>query len=389
MHPFLPKKEIVKDCKAKKVQIEMCKFNFEGKTFIEDTENSHICLARREGSTYISKPLVFGSVKDPEAYGEAPSRWAAGAIQLLYQESKQSWIFPIMVFLVYCGIPLFYSIIITFVMYAEWIILAVWVGGFLSCFFFVYLTGRTLDFSRYIIRLANTTYWFSGPLTAIFWMDFMPALILFNGAFPFDFNIQILMLGSVLIAIFQWIPVTLVKEWGNVEEAHLWRSQQAWYALWPLNLCGIPRLFSSNTSWTISKIQAIVTLLVNVAQVALLVVAMVYSLCQLSVRLGNTAGESEVAAVAAQITGLLTALYSIVLISPITTYLLNFLIFQTRRPMTMSSRHIILLFMLGWLVVLYAFNFATFTSDAFDAILRFEWPRWDTNRPWQESTLID
>lgn len=104
---FICQIQSVKALTSPKKQIPkkgLTQFNFEGQTFIEDTENSHLCFARKEGSICIlfsaptpppsspfsphiaiimtqediSQPLVFGSVKEPESYGEAPSRWAAG-----------------------------------------------------------------------------------------------------------------------------------------------------------------------------------------------------------------------------------------------------------------------------------------------------------------------
>jgi hypothetical protein len=61
---------------------EFIPFQFKGKTKIEDTETSHQCLRFSEDSIYVAKPLVYGSVKDPVEYGEAPSRWAAGIFKL-------------------------------------------------------------------------------------------------------------------------------------------------------------------------------------------------------------------------------------------------------------------------------------------------------------------
>jgi hypothetical protein len=42
------------------------KFNFSGQTLIEDTETSHAFMEQGETSTYISRGLVHGSVKNPE-----------------------------------------------------------------------------------------------------------------------------------------------------------------------------------------------------------------------------------------------------------------------------------------------------------------------------------
>lgn len=73
----------------------------------------------------------------------------SGAIQLLSQESKADWKFPIFVFLVYIGIPAFYSMIIIFVVRAEWVILGIWTFVVLFSVFFVFMTGRAIDVGRY------------------------------------------------------------------------------------------------------------------------------------------------------------------------------------------------------------------------------------------------
>lgn len=72
------------------------------------------------GSVYIPKPLVFGAVKNPRDYGEAPTRWAAGAIQLLLKECRQDPWFAVYAILFFIVLPAFYTFLVVGLVHAEW-----------------------------------------------------------------------------------------------------------------------------------------------------------------------------------------------------------------------------------------------------------------------------
>ena len=129
--------------------------------------------------------------------------------------------------------------------------------------------------------------------------------------------------------------VVLAKKWAQAKEMHLWRSQQAWCALWPLSFLGIPRLLNPNTSWQISTIQAKVTLGVNLSEVLLLSSSLAYSLINLRERLASPSGA------ATMLVGGFSAIYALALLFPTTTYLFNSILFSKRHPYNTSSRHII------------------------------------------------
>lgn len=181
------------------------KFNFSGKTLIEDTETSHAFMEQGETSTYISKGLVHGSVKNPEDYGEAPSRWAAGAIQLLFrQPSAFRYILSSLFF--YVVLPLLASLIVVCVRHGEWVLLAAWCAGLLISLVWACTSSHKRRAAQAVIRMVNTTYWITGPLTAVFWMLIVPTYILLSGQLPFQFNAEAMMSGGLLTSVLQVCP---------------------------------------------------------------------------------------------------------------------------------------------------------------------------------------
>lgn len=324
-------------------------FNFSGKTLIEDTETSHAFMAHGETSTYISKGLVHGSVKNPEDYGEAPSRWAAGAIQLLFSQPS-SVKFIVASVLLYVLVPLSVSLLVTHVRRGEWVLLGAWCACSVCALAWHVTTSRTRIAAQAVIRIVNTTYWLTGPLTAVFWMVFVPSFILLSGTLPFHFNAEAMMAGGLVVSTLQWAMVVIAKRCANACEMHLWRSQQAWFALWPLNFLGIPRLLNPNTAWQISTIQAKVTLCVNACEVGLLSAAIVSALISSHDRIATVSGA------AALLIGCLYALYALSLLIPTTSYLFNSILFNKRHPYNISSRHILGGFLVVCLVLYVAYS---------------------------------
>jgi hypothetical protein len=153
----------------------------------------------------------------------------------------------------------------------------------------------------------------------------------------------------------------LSKKWAKAEEMHLWRSQQAWFALWPLNFLGIPRLLNPNTSWQISTIQAKVTLGFNLAEVLLLCTSLLYALLHVRERVDSLSGAATL------LVGVFSATYALALLFPTTTYLFNSLLFHKRHPYNTSSRHILGAFLLLCLVMymVYSPNWALAFSQFF------------------------
>lgn len=324
-------------------------FNFSGKTLIEDTETSHAFMDQGEISTYITKGLVHGSVKNPEDYGEAPSRWAAGAIQLLFSQPS-SLHFIIASIVLYFALPFSISLVVTHVRRAEWILLIVWVGLVVILYAWHATTSRTRFAGQSIIRVVNTTYWLTGPLTAVFWMVFVPSYILLSGSLPFHFNAEAMMAGGLVVSTLQWVIVVIAKRCAKACEMHLWRSQQAWFALWPLNFLGIPRLLNPNTAWQISTIQAKVTLCINACEVAFLSSSIITGLLTAHSRITSLSGA------AALLVGCMYALYALSLLIPTTSYLFNSLLFNKPHPYNISSRHILGVFLVICLVLYVAYS---------------------------------
>ena len=307
-------------------------FNFSGQTLIEDTETSHVFMHHHESSTYITKGLVHGSVKNPEDYGEAPSRWSAGAMQLLVRQPSALKLFIASLF-AYVVLPVTVAVTCAHVLHPEWVMLFFWVMLAVGCSVWAIPDPRSA--AQVIIRMVNTTYWITGPLTAIFWMVFVPAFILIEGHLPFMFNAEIMMVGGIIVNATQWTMTVLAKQWAKAEEIHLWRSQQAWFALWPLNFFGIPRLLNPHTSWQISTIQAKMTFMVNACEVGLLIASLISALFDVRARVAT------MTSAAALMIGIFTALYSLSLLLPTTSYLLNTLFYGKRHTYNVSSRHIL------------------------------------------------
>jgi hypothetical protein len=160
----------------------------------------------------------------------------------------------------------------------------------------------------------------------------------------------------------------LAKKWAKAEEMHLWRSQQAWFALWPLNFLGIPRLLNPTTAWQISTIQAKFTLGVNLTEILLLVSSLAYSFLHVRERVASMSGAATL------LVGGFSAIYALTLLFPTTSYLFNSLLFQKRHPYNTSSRHILGGFLLLCFIVyaVYSPNWGLTFSQFFLPIM----PAW-------------
>lgn len=361
-------------------------FQFQDKTKIEDTETSHVCLRLNEDSIYVAKPLVYGSVKDPVEYGEAPSRWAAGAMQLFWVEVKQSpWILIWTIFLFIIA-PTGLAFIVYFVSNGHYILLALDILIFFMLLMIaVSKTGKPVG--RYIVRLVNVTYWMTGPLSAVFWMDLMPCLLLVCPYVPFRLNTQLMVLGGLVVAVLQWVITSVTKSWAKTKEVHLWRSQQAWYALWPLVIAGIPSLFSTSKTWSVSSSQALFTLIFNCIQMAALTASCVYGVYSLTQIITVSkldqilVSDKEDNVMGQRIVGLVLSMFSFLLIYPITiSLLMSQFGSKSTSILDVSMRHFTLLFMILLVVIIYAFNFDKWRWEAFTSFATLGFPGLELDR---------
>lgn len=260
------------------------------------------------------------------------------------------------------------TLIVGFVRHGEWVLLALWLFGGMCISIWVLPGTRKRHVAQNIIRMVNTTYWMTGPITAVYWMIFLPMYILITGHLPVDFNAQAMMIGGILMQAFQWIITSQVKTWAKAEEQHLWRSQQAWFALWPLNLLGIPKLVSKNSSWQISAVQAQATFCINSIELLGLVGALIYAVLNIHSRVSDMTGT------ASMLVGFFTAVYSLLLLFPTTSYLFNSIIRGKKHTFNISSRHLLGGFMIASLIV-----FGIYVSDwalSFSLFFSIGTPTW-------------
>jgi hypothetical protein len=92
-------------------------------------------------------------------YGEAPSRWAAGALQLLVVELRRSPVMLVAILGIYFVVPFLLSFLIFFIERCHFIIAAVEFVVLVSLFGIVPFAGYVF-FSRSFVLLVWRAYFF-------------------------------------------------------------------------------------------------------------------------------------------------------------------------------------------------------------------------------------
>lgn len=371
-------------------------FNFCGDTMIEDTESSHNAFNFSENSVYISESLVFGSVKDQQLYGEAPARWSAGAIQLFFKEIRERPFHFLVALFLYVILPGIYTVISYYIRHSQIILYAVFCAFLLGMLIISCSAGSPRAIARVLIRVVNITYWITGPLTALWWMLVLVLLLLVSPTIPFMFNTQVMVLLGLVVAFGQYIIGELVKHWGGAEEIDMWHSQQAWFALWPLNLVVALIMFikARGSRWTPTNWQSAVVFMFNVVQLAVLIGGIIYcgfTLKELLHDVFSGAKSFEQSPLLTKLVGVVLGLFSFALLISPTLYLASTFLASccgkcrccprqavTPGTFSFSGRIFVIILPLLCLTILYGFNFAAWASDAFNYVFPVAGiPVWD------------
>ena len=123
-------------------------------------------------------------------------------MQLLVRQPS-SFLYIFASILAYVVFPLLVSLVVTCVRHGEWILLAAWCAAMLAALVWACTSTHKRRAAQAVIRMVNTTYWITGPLTAVFWMLFVPSYILISGELPFQFNAEAMMIGGFLMGALQ------------------------------------------------------------------------------------------------------------------------------------------------------------------------------------------
>jgi len=111
---------------------------------------------------------------------------------------------------------------------------ALWGIQFLFVTSFCLLARFNQRFQALLVIFSNTIFWFTGSISALWWVLILPLCLSFG--VPFKINVLVLLLGTLFALICQTFLSRFTKWWGGAREIHFWRAYQMWALLWPLNL---------------------------------------------------------------------------------------------------------------------------------------------------------
>eukprot|EP01125_Pyxidicula_operculata_P012670 TRINITY_DN4171_c0_g1_i1.p1 TRINITY_DN4171_c0_g1~~TRINITY_DN4171_c0_g1_i1.p1 ORF type:complete len:1021 (-),score=92.84 TRINITY_DN4171_c0_g1_i1:81-3122(-) len=262
-------------------------FSFGEQSVIEDTETSHNVFLHGEKSEYIKKVLAVGSVKSSDNFVSASMRWAAGAVHNFVLTFHYMWFYYLMI--------------------------CVWIGGMFGMIFFLqnshlFILGACIitilffmlgcyysrSFQVRVLIFANTTYWFTGILSALWWMMIFP-LCLSIGVAVMDVNTPAMIVYGLLSFIVQWVLTRLQIYWSNemlqvkgripkeekttVTENHFMRAYQNWALLWSSHILAI--FLAATKKWNAPKAFVVAVKFFVFIHLLSLMVGITYPLIQL------------------------------------------------------------------------------------------------------------
>eukprot|EP01125_Pyxidicula_operculata_P014866 TRINITY_DN5006_c0_g1_i1.p1 TRINITY_DN5006_c0_g1~~TRINITY_DN5006_c0_g1_i1.p1 ORF type:complete len:897 (+),score=171.17 TRINITY_DN5006_c0_g1_i1:193-2883(+) len=222
-------------------------FNFGEKSVIEDTETSHIAFLHGEKSEYVKLVLATGTVKDTNNFVSAMMRWSAGAVHNFFLTMRWMWLF----YTLSTGWVLGLFFMIFYLDNSQLFILGI---SLISVF--AYLVGcyHSRTFQVRTIIFANTTYWLTGIISALWWMLIFPFCISM-GVAQTEMNTPIAVFYGLVTFFVQWVITKIQIIWSNnmsktkknlskdektnVSESHFLRAYQNWALLWSAHILAI------------------------------------------------------------------------------------------------------------------------------------------------------
>ncbi|GAM25757.1 hypothetical protein SAMD00019534_089320 [Acytostelium subglobosum LB1] len=250
------------------------------------------------------------------------------------------------------------------------------------------LAMKAFEVSAFLVRVVNVSYWFTGPVTAIYWLEVMPLWLLFTLRLPFVFNTQVMMTGCLVIMLVQWIMTNIVQSWAGVSDLYIWRGQQNWFALWPLVISSFILVSKSKLgkpSWKPSSLQTKLVFVVNVIELGLFVSGIIYSMFSLRTIMNDHLLDHS--NMSAMLLGLLLTFYSINLQFQVTYFLFSVYFHNLKkyffpaaipnrfdktdsvgREMSISMRHYMVLLLLIWCLILWFYQGSQWEWSQFSQI---------------------
>lgn len=238
---------------------------------------------------------------------------------------------------------------------------------------FCVLARHNQRFQALFVIFSNTIFWFTGSLSALWWVLTLPLCLSFG--VDFKVNVLVLLLGTLLALCCQSIISRLAKWWGGAREIHFWRAYQMWALLWPLNFMAPYWAWRGKDAWS-SVYRVYIQLVFIVIQLILHVVGIIVPIITMWIRYSD--GKIDVIEIVSdsRLMGALVSFWMLVSIwDPAWALLLG-------KPLQVSSRQVL---MGGMVVLLAVYLFISGTSTAAQQmsvlIPTFVTPTWFRNNP--------
>jgi len=220
------------------------KFTFPTETMSEDTELSHIVILKGETIRFVGMNTVKGCAKSEKNYIDAVARWSAGGVELMVLAFAS--LHPVL--FVYAGFIFVYAGQAALVLVWTDNQIAVWGLQAIIVMAFCALARNKRRFQALLVIFSNTIFWFTGAISAIWWVIILPLCLSFG--LSFRVNVLVLLIGTLLSLICQTVISRLAKWWGGAREIHFWRAYQMWALLWPLNLIAPYWAWRGKKAWS-------------------------------------------------------------------------------------------------------------------------------------------